>query len=272
MDYFSVVRHSATNTIHLFLAVKGILHFTSMDGGESWQGPTELTGPAPWPHAPTVGHAVELASGALVVPACCSAGSCALISTDGKTWTVGGFGVKGSRESSIAEIDCSALIQHGSSANDGVAPSSCLYINARNMNKNAGGAPHGRFEAASTDGGVSWTNMTRSTTLTTPVTPHCTFGKTHPLQCRALTISADPCKQHLCRDWYRRQRRCASGCCFELRFRWLVSIRGCVRADCPGADGTLHVVRHWQRPNDQMEPAKDDLAWSSGENQNNAAL
>jgi hypothetical protein len=48
---------------------------------------------------------VQLASGALVVPACCGAGSCALISSDaGKTWKVGGFGVKGSRESSIAEV------------------------------------------------------------------------------------------------------------------------------------------------------------------------
>ncbi len=162
MDYFSVVRHSATNTIHLFLAVKGILHFTSKDGGESWQGPSELSGPAPWPHAPTVGHAVELASGAIVVPASCSAGSCALISADG-------------------EIDCGALMQRGSKADGGVAPSSCLYINARNMNKNAGDTPHGRFEAASTDGGVSWTNMTLSTTLTTPVTPHCTFEQRHLL-------------------------------------------------------------------------------------------
>jgi hypothetical protein len=177
MDYFSVVRHSATNTIHLFLAVaKGIQHFTSKDGGESWQGPTELAGPNPWPHAPTVGHGVELASGALVVPACCSAGSCALISADaGKTWSVGGFGAKGSRESSIAEVDCGALVQRGT-ADHGAAPPSCLYMNARNMNKNAGTA-HGRFEAGSTDGGVSWGHMTLSTVLTTPVTPHCACCK-----------------------------------------------------------------------------------------------
>ena len=173
MDYFSVVRHSETNTIHLFLAVESsVQHFTSQDGGDSWQGPNELAGPAPWPHAPTVGHAVELASGALVVPACCSVGSCALISTDaGKTWTVGGFGTKGSRESSIAEVQCSALIPQDGSTSDGAK--SCVYINARNMNKNTGDAAHGRFEATSTDGGRSWTNMTLSAVLTTPVTPHC---------------------------------------------------------------------------------------------------
>lgn len=175
MDYFSVVRHTETNTIHLFLAVKGILHFTSQDGGDSWQGPTALTGPAPWPHAPTVGHAVELSSGSLVVPACCSTGSCALISKDaGKSWTVGGFGVHGSRESSIAEVSCDMLLQSGSAAESGVAPAPCLYVNARNMNKKTGDAPHGRFEASSTDGGLTWTNMTLSTRLTTPVTVHCT--------------------------------------------------------------------------------------------------
>ena len=90
MDYFSAVRHSASDTIHLLVGVPGqILHFTSTDGGESWLEPTSLTGPAPWPHAPTVGHAVELASGDLIVPACCSAGSCALMSSDaGKSWKV----------------------------------------------------------------------------------------------------------------------------------------------------------------------------------------
>ena len=70
----------------------------------------------------------------------------------------GGFGTKGSRESSISEVDCATLPQQlpgasSASADGGEAASSCVYINARNMNKGSAGAAHPRFEAYSMDGG-----------------------------------------------------------------------------------------------------------------------
>jgi hypothetical protein len=69
----------------------------------------------------------------------------------------GGFGTKGSRESSISEVDCATLPQQlpgasSASADGGEAASSCVYINARNMNKGSAGAAHPRFEAYSMDG------------------------------------------------------------------------------------------------------------------------
>ena len=164
MDYFSAV--AIGKDVHLFLAVKGIQHFVSADAGATWAGPTPLQLPegGAVPHAPTCGHGVVLSNGDVVVPAVCN-GSCALISSDkGHSWRVGGFGVKGSRESSIAEVPCASAD----------TPGPCLYMNARNMNKPASaGQPHTRFQAWSSTGGLSWSTMTAST-LTTPVTPHWT--------------------------------------------------------------------------------------------------
>ena len=169
MDYFSVV--AVGTEVHLFMQAtgpwgKGIQHMISKDAGASWTGPTKLNLPAGGPHAPTVGHGVVLSNGDVVVPAVCNA-SCVLISSDkGKTWAVGGYGIKGSRESSITEVSCPK-------AAAGAGP--CVYINARNMNKpKSDAAAHPRLESWSADGGRSWAPMTASTALFTPVTPHWT--------------------------------------------------------------------------------------------------
>ena len=109
-----------------------------------------------------------LSNGDVVVPAVCNA-SCALISSGkGKSWAVGGYGVKGSRESSITEVSCPKA-----AAGRAGAPGPCVYFNARNMNKpKSDAAAHPRLESWSADGGRSWAPMTASTALFTPLTPH----------------------------------------------------------------------------------------------------
>ena len=176
MDYFSVVVDQKSKTIHLLLQVlvprelQGIQHFSSTDQGESWHRPVPLG--LKGPTAPTVGHGIQLSTGALLVPAVCPGPiSCSMLSIDGgKTWKLGGAGSSGSRESSATEVPCA----HGGGGDSIAAAGVCIYFNARNMHKNETKNGHPRLEAVSTDSGLTWGPMTPSTALFTPVTPHWT--------------------------------------------------------------------------------------------------
>ena len=89
---------------------------------------------------------------------CTTCLACNIFSDDGgRSWTVGGVGQVGTRESALVQLSSST--RHAE-----------LYVNERNM----GASPGHRLIAHSNDGGQTYGGYAMDKQLTSPVTPHWT--------------------------------------------------------------------------------------------------
>lgn len=189
IDFYTVVRDSSSKRLFLTLQQqKNSILFTSDDAGETWDGPKNMSIPAPpepyknrlWP---AVGHGVQLSqdhcaaaggcleAGRMIMPFVCQNGSdhgdsgqhlglhsCLVYSDNGgESWQWGGFGPPGSKE-------CQVVQTRSQSA------SASLYANIRNFGK----TPGHRWTAQSTTAGESLSEYAIDESLSEPVTKHWT--------------------------------------------------------------------------------------------------
>eukprot|EP00041_Stephanoeca_diplocostata_P040413 m.1639419 g.1639419 ORF g.1639419 m.1639419 type:complete len:407 (+) comp35324_c0_seq1:178-1398(+) len=193
IDFYTATVAADGKTVYIVLEAGGNVVIKSEDAGTTWSTASTSLAVRGVPAdvksiKPSVGHGVIVSpalcsggacanAGRMVVPMVCTNASveypalvggdkgacpacvaCLIVSDDnGKTWTFGGTGPAGSRESEVAQIPSTST-------------GARFYMTARNM----GPTPGHRYNATCTDGGMVCGQFGIDSGLVSPDTPHWT--------------------------------------------------------------------------------------------------